>query len=199
MPTIRSLRPNVTRDAALAHFRGSGPLRWLRAARAGPVRSLADVYVPFRLFRVRVDTGTGSGAQLLALDLVRGTFDLYAFQAVPGAAELVSVVTRNCAPARLDPRDAEQLMRERMRREVFRRGFFRLRRLTIEPEPLGVDFHVPYWLAFSGRGDDVHLQVMDAVRRRTEGAKVREFMMEWLCESPASTAEGYADAPDASG
>jgi hypothetical protein len=179
---ILTLRPNVSRDDALAHFRGAAPFRWLRAARTGPLRSLAEAYIPFRLFRVRIGTGTGTSAELLAIDLVRGTLDLYAFASVPGAGELVPVVTRNRPLPRLPDEDAARLLRERVERMVFRRGFFRLRRLEITPEPLGPDFHVPYWLAFSGRDDAVHVEVMDAVRRRLEGGKVREVVRGWLEE-----------------
>ncbi len=178
---LQSLRSNVSREAALAAFRGRGPAGWLRTALHGPLRSVADVYVPFRLFRVHIDTGNGERNEVLALDAVTGNFDLYAFPSTPSNGELVNVITRNCPPATIDADQAVQLMTERVRRMAYSGGFFRLRRLEILVEPAGLDFHVPYWVAFSGWGEQAHLVVMDAVRRRMEGAKVREAIKAWVC------------------
>ena len=42
-----------------------------------------------------------------------------------------------------------------------------------------IDLHLPYWLAFYGE-DAARCRVMDAVRRRIEGAKASAFFEEWL-------------------
>ena len=47
MARIRSLRPNVTREEATAHF-SSGMLDFLRETTFGPLRSVADFYIPFQ-------------------------------------------------------------------------------------------------------------------------------------------------------
>ncbi len=136
--------------------------------------------MPFRLFRVHIHTGNGSQSEVLALDAVTGNFDLYAFPSMLSNGELVNVITRNCPPASIGANEAVQLMTERVRRMAYSGGFFRLRRLEISVEPAGLDFHVPYWVAFSGWGEQAHLAVMDAVRRRMEGAKVREAIKAWV-------------------
>jgi len=50
----------------------------------------------------------------------------------------------------------------------------------IEAEPVGLELHVPYWIGFFGHGERAHVVVLDAVRRRLEGAKARALFEEWL-------------------
>ena len=69
---------------------------------------------------------------------------------------------------------------EKLRRMIYTRGFFRVRSLKIEAVPLPGEICVPYWVCFRGSSDQVHLAVLDAVRRRPEGAKVRRLIEEWL-------------------
>jgi hypothetical protein len=180
MHCIESLKPNVGREAALAHMRGSGPARWLRWAAAGPLRSIADVYVPFHLFRIKISSGAGRQEKLVAIDAVSGTFDLYSFEDIPASEQLMRVLTKNRPAAVLDTQHARELLVERLRRMVFRQGFFRVRDLHIEAEPVKVELHIPYWIVFAGFGERAHLAVMDAVRRRMEGGKVCRFFREWL-------------------
>jgi hypothetical protein len=180
MHRIESLKPNVSRDAAMAQMRGSGPARVLRWAAAGPLRSIAEVYIPFHLFRVKIKSGAGCQEKLLAIDAVSAIFDLYSFEEIPGSEQLVRVLTKNRPVAVVDEERARQLLVERLRRMVFRQGFFRVRGLRLEAEPVKVALHMPYWVGFSGFGERPHLAVIDAVRRRMEGGKVRQFFREWL-------------------
>jgi hypothetical protein len=178
--TIRCLKPNVTREAALRQFSPGGVTGLLRALRHGKLQSIADVYVPFRFYRVRIKNGRQTQTSLLALDAVEGTFDLYAFDALPDPGDVIEVDTRNCLEVRLEEAHARQIAAEKVRRIVFATGFFRIRNLRIEVEPCVADLHVPYWAAFYGRPTNLKLVVIDAVRRRVEGAKVRQVFEEWM-------------------
>jgi hypothetical protein len=75
---------------------------------------------------------------------------------------------------------AVELIREKVLRVIFQQGFFKLRRrgLTFVREP--VELHVPYWLGFHEKRGAIHCRVMDALRRRMEGAKACAFFEEWL-------------------
>jgi hypothetical protein len=95
------------------------------------------------------------------------------------------VQTRNRPDSVLNEQQARDLLIERLRRLVFRSGFFRVRNLRIEAEPIKLDLHIPYWIGFSGFSERAHITVIDAVRRRLEGAKVRHFFYGWLANSPA--------------
>jgi hypothetical protein len=55
-----------------------------------------------------------------------------------------------------------------------------MRDLRIAAVPTDVEIHIPYWLGFRGSGNHARLIVMDAVRRRMEGAKVRRMVESWL-------------------
>jgi hypothetical protein len=55
-----------------------------------------------------------------------------------------------------------------------------MRDLRISAEPVTGEIYVPYWVGFRGRGNQVHFVVMDAVRRKMEGAKVRQLLRAWL-------------------
>jgi len=180
LPRIRSLRANVTRQQAEEHFSSAGPISMLKGLVSGPLRSVADIYIPFRLFRVEITEHERVRSQFLAVDVVKGNLDLYQFDDVP---EVAVLETRNCPPGILDEERARQLVVEKFRRVVFSQGFFRLRSPQFSATALPGEIHVPYWVAFRGQGAHAHLEVIDAVRRRTEGAKLRRMIEEWLGSS----------------
>ena len=62
-------------------------------------------------------------------------------------------------------------------------GFFRLpAEVQFDLTCLTSEVHMPYWLGFYGNGTGTVLccRVLDAVRRRLEGAKATAFFEHWL-------------------
>jgi len=173
------LRSNVSREQALQQL-ASGVTGAVRAFLQGPVRSVADFYIPFALFQVKIVNAGSREFQILGLDSVSGSLDLYHFPHIPDAAELISLDTRNSPQPLLDPERAREILIEKVRRVLFQRGFFRMRDLRIEAEPLPGELCVPYWVVFRGRGSTARVSVLDAVRRKSEGAKVRHLLEAWL-------------------
>jgi hypothetical protein len=53
MTEITALRGRVTREEALAAFQPGGFVGGVQLLVSGPLRSIAEAYVPFRLFRDR--------------------------------------------------------------------------------------------------------------------------------------------------
>lgn len=180
MAAVRSLKPNVSREEAIARFSPRGLAGTLRNLRQGPLRSVADVYVPFRLYQVEIANRSARQTSWFALDAVNGLLDLYQFEHLPEEAELVQVETRNRPAPRLDDAEAERLLGDKLRRIIFQMGFFRIRNLSFRPQLVPLDLHVPYWVGCYGARETVRLRVMDAVRRRIEGAKARAFFHSWL-------------------
>lgn len=181
MDTITSLRPNVTREQAMRRFRGGPVARAARRVLRAPLRAVADWYLPFTLFRVQVGDGKQLPGRLFALDGIDGSLDLYGFdedELGPGA--LVTVETRNHPQRILDEQQSRDLLVQKLTRVVLSRGFFRVRDLHISAEPVALDLHIPYWLGFFGSGDRVSIAVMDAVRSRLEGPKLRQSVSRWL-------------------
>jgi len=187
---IRTLKPNVTREDAIRYFTAGVANRAMELIR-GPVRSLAELYIPFRLFEVKIFSAGREQNQTLALDAVRGVLDLYQFPAADAEQEFLWLETRNVLPVVADESQSEEQLKhrliEKLRRMIYTRGFFRVRDLKIEAVPLPGEICVPYWVCFRGSSDQVHLAVLDAVRRRPEGAKVRRLIEEWL---RSETAQG---------
>ena len=177
---IQSLLPKVTQAQAIILFRQRGFSGVFRSFLHGPLRSIADVYVPFRLFRVEIQNVSRQQVRWLALDAVQGTFDLYCFNQPPSTEQLQKVETRNHPPVELSVSRAEDIMVSRVRSTIFRKGFFRIRDLKISAKPVPMDLHIPYWVGFSGRGEAASVSVIDAVRRSFEGAKLHHFLQEWL-------------------
>jgi len=180
MPRIRTLKPNVTREEATEQFSPGGLLDSARSFIFGPLRSVADVYIPFRLFQVEIVNGGKREQQFLGLEAIAGILDLYHFEQVPSASDVIVMDSRNCPPARLDHMRASELLIEKFRRVLFSRGFFRLRGLELTAMPLPGEIHIPYWVGFRGHAIRARLDVIDAVRRRFEGAKVRRLLTDWL-------------------
>jgi len=181
---IHCLRINVTRDRAIAIFRPPGPIGLLRTWRSGPLRSIADAYVPFLLHRVTIENAARREEKFLALDAVGGVLDLYAFPFPPQTGELTEVDTRNYLEPVLDAQQANAILCEKVRRMVFGAGFFRIRNLQIQAELLPLRLHIPYWIGFSGRGENAGLVVLDAVRGRLGGSKARSLFTDWLTGTP---------------
>lgn len=187
MKRIRSLKANVTREQALRYFT-AGALNRAADVIRGRVRSIAELYIPYRVFQVKIISGGRKESHIFALETVRGVLDLYQFSSIPSDRDLIALETRNVLPAVLDASEAEERVMSKVRRMIFKRGFFKLRDLRIEAMSLPGDVCVPYWVCFRGSGDRVHLAVLDAVRRRPEGARVRQLVEDWL----RSDAGGFA-------
>jgi hypothetical protein len=181
MLTIQTLRPNVTREEAIQHF-SCGLPRWLRRAALGPVRLLADVYIPFHLFRIDITNSGRVETRVLGVEAVTGSLDPYDFGQGLDAATLVCVDTRNSLEPRLNEGQTARLSIDKTRRVLFSRGFFRMRNLKITTTAIPETLYVPYWVGFQGTNSTASLSVIDAIRRKFEGVKVRRLLQDWLRE-----------------
>ena len=177
--SIRTLKPNVSQDEALRKFSAVGLGALYRRVRVGPLRSIANVYVPFFLYRVRYQLGRAPQTRFFAIDAVDGSLDLFEFPGVPDDSQIVEVETRNCLRPALAEKRAEELLGDKVLRVIFQQGFFKLSGSKLEFTREPIDLHLPYWLAFYG-DETARCRVMDAVRRRIEGAKASAFFEEWL-------------------
>ena len=106
MARIRSLRPNVTREEATEQF-SSGMFDFLRDTTFGPLRSVADFYIPFRLFQIEILNGGKRDLRIFGLDAVNGSLDLYHFEQLPGEREVL-IWRRATAPSRCWARPSRQ-------------------------------------------------------------------------------------------
>ena len=182
MPRIRSLRPNVNRDDATEYFSSGALPNLLRNTFFGPLRSVAELYIPFRLFRVEIENRSVTQTEFFGVECVTGSMDLFRFDELP---ETMVVETRNVVDPGLDEAQAAEVAISRVRRLLYSRGFFRMRDLHLAATALPGDVHIPYWVGFRGRGQNANFSVLDAVRRRPEGGKMRQIVVNWLL-SPGS-------------
>jgi len=178
--TIQTLKPNVSQQEAIRAFRSRSLSAAYWRLRSGPLQRIADVYVPFSVYRVRYEMNGAATTRIFAMDAVHGALDLYEFPRIPDAEQLMHVETRNRLHPRLESGVAEDRLRTKVLRVLFQQGFFKLRAFQLEIERLPLEIHLPYWLAFYGYGQAARLRVMDAVRRRIEGGKASAFFEEWL-------------------
>jgi len=112
------------------------------------LRAVAELYIPFRLFRVQIVNRGVSAERLVALDAVSGTLDLYQFEHLPAEAETVPIETRNCPSPNFRTPPPSNWWSAKLRRILYSRGFFRMRDLQITAVPLEGEIHIPYWLGF---------------------------------------------------
>ena len=82
--------------------------------------------------------------------------------------------------ALVDEQRSRELLLGKVRRLVFSTGFFRVRDLRISADLIPGEIYVPYWVGFRGRGMSAQFTVLDAVRRKPEGAKVTQLLQNWL-------------------
>src|SRR5260370_15688980 len=92
---IQTLKPNVTQQEALRAFSRGGLSTFYWRMRSGPLQRIADVYVPYWLYRVQYRIGRAAHSTLFAMDAVHGSLDLFTFPRVPVANDLVSSHARN--------------------------------------------------------------------------------------------------------
>jgi hypothetical protein len=179
METFRSLTPKVTREQATDAFRPNALRLRLGAA---PLRSVADVYVPYHLFQVEIAESRRQQISFVAVDALRGMLDPYQFDRSIEDTDLVTIDSRNRLPVRLDVEAASRVVLDAVRRILFQTGAYRIRTPRISLTHQSLALHVPYYLGFYGRGPMATLRVLDAVRRRFEGAKARALFEAWLTD-----------------
>ena len=175
--SIRVLKPNVSQEQALHAFSPAGPSALYWRIRSGPLRRIAEVYVQYFLFHVKCGNAR---SRIFAIDAVDGSLDLFEFPRVPEDDELEARGSRNRLAASLSEKQAAELLREKALRVIFQQGFFHLHDVHLEISLVPCELHLPYWLGFYGRENSVSCRVMDAVRRRIEGAKASVFFEHWL-------------------
>lgn len=174
---IRSLQPNVTQDAAVQFFSGARVADCMQRLTFGPLRYVADFYIPFRVFDVTIENRGTCTRRVVALDAVAGSLDIYCLD--ESRLSIIELETRNSLAPQLGKSEALSIVKDKIRRLLFSKRFFRLGQLKIDPVESG-EVCVPYWIGFRDRGREVHLSVMDAVRRTREGAKVRHLIHSYL-------------------
>ena len=177
--SIRVLKPNLSRQAALHTFTKVGPASLYWRLRGGRLARIADVYVPYILYQVRYLSNRTHHSRIFALDALSGTLDLIEFPSIPTDSELVKVSTRNSLPRSLPEQRAAHVVREKVLRLIFQQGFFKLRQPSLEMVQDPLDIYIPYWLGFYG-GPSVRCRVLNAVRCSPEGSKASAFFEEWL-------------------
>jgi hypothetical protein len=174
------LRPNVSREQAVAAFNSSGlrRLSWIYDFR--PLRSIADLYIPFRLYQVSIKHGNTVDTRWMAIDLIFGGLDPFSFEAFPCAEDMDGINNKNRPQPLLEDSVARQILKTKIQRVLFQTGFFRMRNLDIELQPAIEQLHMPYWVGFFGANEKASIQILDATRRVMEGGKLRRYVYEWL-------------------
>ena len=173
---ILSIKASVTRLQAAKMLGGR-----LSELRHGKLRGVLDFYIPYAFFKV---SSANRASRLLAIDGVTGQLDLYEFDWAPTAEARQHLESCRLVEARLNVTAVRERLEERLMRMVFLQGFFRLNRLELEAEFVE-EVGLPYWVGVYERGGEVGIEVIDALRGRLEGAKVREMVTEWfLAQQP---------------
>jgi hypothetical protein len=171
---ITSHTSYVSRARATAMFRG--PLRELKYGR---LRIVIDFYLPYYLFLVRTENRRKVVDSLYGIDAISGILDPYQFDEPLTAVNRREVETSCSLPLQIGPQEAFRTLEERMRRLIFMESLFKVRAWKMSGE-LVESFYMPFWVGIYERGDRAHLEVIDAVRGRFEGAKVREIVAGWF-------------------
>ena len=159
---------------------GSGLAGRVRAWRHGPLVDLLTVRIPYRVFEVRVANAGRLERGWLAVDAVTGTLDPYRLDGPPAPGTPPKEDPSSVLPARLPAERLQGPLLERLRRQVYQRGFFRLRGLRLEAEDTGVLLYLDYWVGLRRKGERVSVDVVAATRRAREGGKVRDLVTTWL-------------------
>lgn len=185
---IRSLQSVIDRELAWRRLSPGGPLGIVRRWRTGRLLALGDIYIPYRLYQVKVDDYRVRSTRFVAVDAISGDLDPYEFPESPLPASCAEVETTNYLPVRLEEPDTRTLALEKVRRLLFSAGFFRLVKPAITSAVIG-EFYIPYWAGFYGEVHNVSVLMLNAVRGTVEGSKASNLVKTWLLEH---TSDGIA-------
>ena len=183
----------MTRALALSRLNSSGKFRVVTRWLNGPLRGVAEIYLPYRLYKVSFEDGGVRRTRYYAIDAASGALDPYEFVNLPKPHEF-EVETRNCFPVRLAETETRNLAVQKLRRLLFSRGFFRLSYPQLTAELINPEFYLPYWVGFYGDEQNMNLKVLNAMRETLEGSKIRRLLQAWLLEKPAE-ASPLSDVP----
>ncbi len=180
---ITCIKPNLSRNQANEKFKK--PARQLR--RGGLSVSL-EFYIPYRLFQVTIKNGGHSANRFVAIDSVTGQLDLYGFDCPPAQADRQTIESEQVLPARINEETAFEIVEEKMKREMYLKGFFKIKGLEVTGRFLET-FYLPYYVGLYKRNERVGIEVLNALRGQFEGAKVREVISEWFLSSRKSESD----------
>jgi hypothetical protein len=171
----------ASREQALVRLRGRGVAAWYRGWRRGPLAGVRPVQVPYRLFEVRISNAGRLDRRWLAIDAVSGVLDCYGFPAPPDAGALERSADAGALPEVVAPERLRGEVIERVRRQVYATGFFRLRGLRIEVDDTRRVLYLPYWVGVRRKGDrHASIEVLGGLRGSREGGKLKDLIATWL-------------------
>src|SRR5215468_4748809 len=173
---IHSLKREMSYEKALRKLSAPDPLSGVRRWIGGPLRGVAEIYIPYRLYKVTIEDRRFRSVHHYAVDAATGTLDPYEFATPPSPHALVEVETHNLHPARLDEAQTQKLVTEKVRRLSYSQGFFRIINPEIKAERIEPEFYIPYWVGFYGDEQNLSLTVLNAVRQTVEGSKARRLV-----------------------
>lgn len=168
----------------------STPVRQLRL---GQLRAVIGLRVPYHVFTV---TRGETDEVLLAIDAVSGQLDLHhvtdphlidheVIDIISSESRSTSTMRR--VPARLSIEESTALVRERALRLAFLNGFFKIGNRSVNCSYRS-EISVLYWVGVFERNDRVQIEVIDALRGKFEGAKVRDLATEYIQQTGAADA-----------
>jgi hypothetical protein len=192
---IRSLQSVVPREQALSKFLPSGTPGLMRRWMSGKLLGMADIYIPYRLYKVNVEDRRLRSARLLAVDALSGNLDPFEFAESPIHDRCTDIETRNYLPAQLSESETHVAALAKFRRLVFSAGFFRLAKPVISVELIESDLFIPYWAGFYGEEKSVRVLMLDAIRGTIEGGKITNSVKAWLHDAmPKPLSRGAPDS-----
>lgn len=177
---ITSLQPAISTDLAQRKLARLGG--WW----TGRLRGFASVYLPYRLYQVRIQDRGHEQARFTAVDAAAGTLDPYEFPATSGTECWREVETRNCHPVKLNERDTRELAIQSVRRLLFSRGFFRIGYAQFTAELVQPEFYIPYWVGFYGDERNLRIKLLNGINHAIEGNRLRRVVRAWLMEQLSS-------------
>ena len=165
---IACLQSNVSREQATRMCQT--PLRQLRHGR---LRLILDFYVPYHFYRLESSEHSNL---LMAIDAVTGRLDPYQFSGVPQTDQ---IETRHFISIQIGEKESLRSLEEKRLRMAMMNGFFKLSDQTVSWQFVAC-LHLPYWIGIYERHGRAHLEIVEALRGRFEGAKMRDLVAGWF-------------------
>lgn len=175
---IRVFKSAVDRGVALKRLSRNGLSGLIRHYISGQMLGMSEIFVPYRLYKIKIQDRGATAIRFLAVDSVSGTLDPIEFYGT--ALEFDCYKTRNTLPRKISEDGARAILLEKTRRIVFSGRLIRLSNPAFDVELVESDFYLSYWVGFYGDRRDMDLLVLNATTQLFEGAKMKSCVKEWL-------------------
>jgi hypothetical protein len=183
---IRAFKSAMNSEMAQRKLSSNGLGGLLRRCISGKILALSEIFIPYRLYKIKTQDCGARAIRFLAVDSVSGTLDPIEFSGT--GMEYECRETRNILPQKISEDETRAIVVSKLQRAVFSSSLFQFRNTSFVLELVEPDFYLPYWIGFYGDRKNIDLLVLNSITHAFEGGRMTACVKAWLHDHSAASA-----------